>query len=183
MSHRRSATGHRLVAVAVLFVALGACDPAVLPSASGSPPAAIDGAMWAGTVCEAADQLSLAAGDPETGQRSGAWNDFETALAGGDEDAIDDAANAVLGHLTQGLRAADAAQGFEPGRNAAAEWSQLLNGLAAGVRTLRDGTVQRDAARVAEGRAQIEAAYEGHFEQATGQMRAVPLGNGTLPCG
>ncbi len=164
-------------------MALGACDPAVIPSAPGAPPAAIDGATWAGAVCEAADQLSLAAGDPETGQRSGAWNDFETALAGGGEDAIDDAANAVLGHLAQGLQAADAAQGFELGRAAAAEWSQLLDGLAVGVRTLRDGTVERDAGRVTEGRAQIQAAYEGHFEQAVGQMRAVPLGNSDLPCG
>ena len=52
-----------------------------------------------------------------------------------------------------------------------------------GVRTMRDGTIEGSVERVNEGRNLVDAAYEGHYEQALGQMRQVPLGGVPLPCG
>ena len=93
------------------------------------------------------------------------------------------AANGVLGHLTDGSRAAQSATGFEPGSGAAAEMQALQDGLADGVRVLRDGTLAGSVSRANEGRTLIDAAYENHYEQALGQMGKVPLGGVALPCG
>jgi len=92
------------------------------------------------------------------------------------------AANGVLGHLTDGSRAAQTATGFEPGSGAASEMQALQDGLAEGVRVLRDGTVAGTVSRADEGRQLIDAAYEDHYEQALGQMAQVPLGGVVLPC-
>lgn len=174
----------RIAAFVVLGLALAACDGGVVAVTDrpATAPAEIEAGAWASAICEAADQLSLAIGDPTTGQRSGAWNELETALAGGDGDAIDTAANAVLGHLGQGARASIEALGFEPGAGAATQWLELHEGLTGGVRLIQDGTVERDAARINQGRAAVDAAIEEHFEQALGQTRAVPLAGVALPC-
>jgi hypothetical protein len=166
-----------------LGLAVAGCISEVPPSLRVPPTSTLDAVAWGSTICQAADQLSLALGDPATGDRSAAWDAFETALTSADEGRIDAAANAVLGHLTEGGRQANAARGFEPGFAAAGQWADLLDGLAVGVRTLRDGTIDGDPARIAEGRALIDAALESHYEQAFGQMRTVPLPAGALPCG
>jgi hypothetical protein len=149
----------------------------------GVPVEELDAGAWAASMCEAVDELEQAVGDPTTGERSTAWQAFETALTGSDETRLKDAANGVLGHLTQGSRTAAAARGFAPGAAAATELTALLDGLADGVRTLRDATLAADVSRVNEGRRLIDAAYEGHYEQALGQMEQVPLGGVPLPCG
>jgi hypothetical protein len=143
----------------------------------------IDAAAWAASMCQAVDQLQQAVGDPTTGERSAAWQDFETALTGADEEKLKAAANGVLGHLTDGSRAAQTATGFEPGAGAASEMQMLHDGLADGVRVLRDGTLAGSPSRAEEGRALIDAAYEDHYEQALGQMGQVSLGGVVLPCG
>ena len=151
----------------------------------------IDAAAWAVAMCQSIDQLEQGVGDPTTGQRSTAWQEFETALSGGDEARLKAAANGVLGHLTEGSRQAATATGFPPGSGAAAEvegglalaWHQALHdGLADGVRTMLDGTLESSVDRVNEGRNLVDAAYEGHYEQALGQMGQVPLGGVPLPC-
>ena len=45
------------------------------------------------------------------------------------------------------------------------------------------GTIEGSVERVNEGRNLVDAAYEGHYEQALGQMRQVPLAGVPLPCG
>lgn len=176
-------TLRRIVVLVTLALVVAACDGAVVPSEPpATAPAQIEAVAWAGAICQAADQLSLAVGDPSTGQRSGAWNELETALAGGDADEVDNAANAVLGHLGQGATAAIEALGFEPGAGAAMQWLELLEGLTGGVRRLEDGTRERNPALINEGRAEIDAVIEEHFEQALGQTQAVPLAGVTLPC-
>jgi len=143
----------------------------------------IDAAAWAVAMCQSVDQLEQAVGDPTTGQRSAAWQELETALTGGDEARLKAAANGVLGHLTEGSRQAATATGFPPGSGAAAELQALHDGLAEGVRTMRDGTLEASVDRVNEGRTLVDAAYEGHYEQALGQMRQVPLAGERLLCG
>ena len=134
-------------------------------------------------MCQSVDQLEQAVGDPTTGQRSAAWQEFETALTGGDEERLKAAANGVLGHLTEGSRQAATATLFPPGSGAASELQALHEGLAEGVRTMRDATIEGSVDRVNEGRRLVDAAYEGHYEQALGQMRQVPLAGVPLPCG
>ena len=48
---------------------------------------------------------------------------------------------------------------------------------------MRDGTLESSVDRVNEGRNLVDAAYEGHYEQALGQMRQVPIAGVPLPCG
>jgi hypothetical protein len=134
-------------------------------------------------MCQSVDQLEQAVGDPTTGQRSAAWQELETALTGGDEERLKAAANGVLGHLTEGSRQAATASRFPPGAGAASELQALHDGLADGVRTMRDGTLEGSVDLVDDGRRLVDAAYESHYEQALGQMRQVPLGGVPLPCG
>ena len=171
----------------MILVVAGACaDPLTIPSAPPRPEPGgqgeVDAAAWAGAMCQAIDQLEQAVGDPTTGQRSAAWQEFETQLAGADEERLKAAANGVLGHLTEGSRSAQAGTGFAPGLAAAAEMGALLDGLADGVRTLRDGTLTGSVDQVNEGRALVDAAYENHYEQALGQVTQVPVGAVPLPC-
>ncbi len=173
----------RIVAAVTLALTVAACDGAVAPTGPpATAPAEIDAVAWGGAICQAVDQLSLAFGDPETGQRSGAWNELETALSSGDSEEIKAAANAVLGHLGQGATASTEALGFQPGAGAATQWLELFEGLAFAVRMIREGTVERDAALINRGRAEVNAAIEDHFEQALGQTRVVPLAGAQLPC-
>jgi hypothetical protein len=177
----------RLLAGLVLLVAtIAACDTA-LPVQSpptrqpgGAQP--VEAAGWAAAMCQAVDQLEQAVGDPTTGQRSAAWQEFETQLSGANEERLKAAANGVLGHLTEGSRQASIVSSFEPGVGATSEMELLLEGLAEGVRTLRDGTLAGSVEQVNEGRRAIDAAIEGHYEQALGQMAQVPLGGVPLPC-
>lgn len=180
----------RLIATVLLAVALvaafAACDTPVDVPVPGTPAPGgaqgIDAAAWAGAMCQSVDQLEQAVGDPTTGQRSTAWQEFETALTGSDEASLKAAADGVLGHLTEGSRQAASATSFEPGRAAAAELQALHDGLADGVRTLRDGALTASVDGVNDGRQRIDAAIEGHYEQALGQMTQVPLGGVPLPC-
>ena len=112
-------------------------------------------------MCQSVDQLDQAVGDPTTGLRSAAWQDLETALTGGDEERLKAAANGVLGHLTEGSRQAATAARFTAGSGAASELQALHDGLADGVRTMRDGTLEASVQRVNEGRNLVDAAYEG----------------------
>jgi hypothetical protein len=178
----------RLLSGVLLFVTVVAGCAQPLPVVTPTPPPlpepggpAIDGAAWAAAMCQARDQLEQAVGDPTTEERSVAWQEFETQLTGADEERLKAAANGVLGHLTQGSRSAQAATGFVPGSAAATEMQLLLDGLSEGVRTLRDGTLEGSVERVNEGRRLVDAAYEGHYEQALGQMANVDLG-APLPC-
>jgi hypothetical protein len=172
----------------VLLLVTGCAQP--LPVVTPTPPPqpepgagqAIEAPAWAASMCQALDQLGQAVGDPTTGEQSAAWQDFETALTGADEEQLKAAANGVLGHLTEGSRSAQGATRFPDGAAAATEMQALLDGLAEGVRVLRDGTLAATPSRVNEGRALIDAAYEGHYEQALGQMGQVPLGGVPLPC-
>ena len=181
----------RLIAVVLLAVALvtGCADLPVVPTPTPPPrpepggAVDIDAAAWAASMCQAVDQLEQAVGDPTTGERSAAWQQFETALTGADEEQLKAAANGVLGHLTDGSRAAQTATGFTEGAAAASEMQALMDGLAEGVRVLRDGTLSGTVSQVDEGRRSIDAAYEDHYEQALGQMSQVPLGGVVLPCG
>ena len=176
--------GLALVLALVAITGCGDLAPTATPppiSAPGGPE--IDAAAWAVAMCQSVDQLEQAVGDPTTGQRSAAWQELETALAGGDEARLKAAANGVLGHLTEGSRQAATATRFPPGSEAAAELQALHDGLADGVRTMRDGTLETSVERVNEGRSLVDAAYEGHYEQALGQMRQVPLAGVPLPCG
>jgi hypothetical protein len=176
-----------LAGVLLVLMAVAACaQPVLVPTATpppraepGGPP--LDAAAWAAAMCQARDQLEQAVGDPTTGDRSAAWQEFETQLTGADEERLKAAANGVLGHLTEGSRSAQAATGFVPGSAAATEMQLLLDGLSEGVRTLRDGTLEGSVERVNEGRRLVDAAYEGHYEQALGQMANVDLG-APLPC-
>lgn len=170
------------IAMGALLLATG-CDATVAPSATlARPTAQIDASAWAVAICQASDQLSLGLVDPTTGQPSTAWSEFEAAVAGGDEAEIDATANAVLGHLGQAARSANEALAFEPGREAAVAWWDVIDALMGAVRSLRDGTIARDAARVNEARTGIQQAVEMAFPQAVAQMRAVDLSGGRLPC-
>src|SRR5262245_55501326 len=133
-------------------------------------------------MCQALDQLDQAVGNPTTGERSAAWQDFEVALTGASDGRLKAAANGVLGHLIEGSRSALTATGFAEGSAAATEMQALLDGLADGVHVLRDGTLAATPSRVNEGRALIDAAYQNHYEQALRQMSQVPLGGVPLPC-
>jgi hypothetical protein len=132
-------------------------------------------------MCQAVDQLQQAVGDPTTSERSTAWQEFETALTGSDEEQLKAAANGVLGHLTDGSRAAQTASGFEPGSGAASEMQALQEGLAEGVRVLRDGTLAGTVSRVDEGRHMIDAAYEDHYEQALARWPRFRWGASSCP--
>ena len=134
-------------------------------------------------MCQSVDQLEQAVGDPTTGQRSAAWQELETALTGGDEERLKAAANGVLGHLTEGSRQA-----------ADRRWVHAWLGGGFGApgaprrtRGRRPDHARRHArglGRASErGTDLIDAAYEGHYEQALGQMRQVPLAGVPLPCG
>jgi hypothetical protein len=172
-----------IVLVLVVVAGCGDLVPTPTPPPVGVPAGPeIDAAAWAVAMCQSIDQLEQGVGDPTTGQRSTAWQEFETALSGGDEARLKAAANGVLGHLTEGSRVAATATGFPPGSGAAAELQALHDGLADGVRTMRDGTLESSVDRVTEGRNLVDAAYEGHYEQALGQMGQVPLGGVPLPC-
>ena len=177
----------RLLAGLVLLVAtIAACDTALpvqsppTPQPGGGQP--VEAAGWAAAMCQAVDQLEQAVGDPTTGQRSAAWQEFETQLSGANEERLKSAANGVLGHLTEGSRQASIVTSFGPGAEAASEMELLLEGLAEGVRTLRDGTLAGSVEQVNEGRQAIDTAIEAHYEQALGQMAQVPLGGVPLPC-
>ena len=134
-------------------------------------------------MCQSVDQLEQAVGDPTTGQPSPAWQELETALSGGEEERLKAAANGVLGHLTEGSRQAATATQFPAGSGAASELQALHDGLADGVRTMRDGTLESSVDRVNEGRNLVDTAYESHYEQALGQLRQVTLAGVPLPCG
>ena len=181
---RRRVAGVLLLITAI--VAVAACDPALqvpsaaTPAAGGAQP--VQAAAWATGMCQAVDQLEQAIGNPTTGQRSAAWQEFETQLTGADEERLKAAANGVLGHLTEGSRQASSVTSFEPGEGAASEMELLLETLAGGVRTLRDGSLAGSPDQVNDGRQAIDAAIEGHYEQALGQMAQVPLGPVPLPC-
>jgi hypothetical protein len=168
------------------IVAVAACDPALqipsaaTPAAGGAQP--VQAPAWAAGMCQAVDQLEQAIGDPTTGQRSAAWQEFETQLTGADEERLKAAANGVLGHLTEGSRQASIVTSFEPGSAAASRMELMLDSLAEGVRTLRDGALAGSPEHVAEGRSAIDATIEAHYEQALGQMGQVPLGGVPLPC-
>lgn len=176
----------RLAGVLLLIATIAACDAAVpvqsppTPQPGGAQP--VEAAGWATAMCQAVDQLEQAVGDPTTGQRSVAWQEFETQLTGADEERLKAAANGVLGHLTEGSRQASNVTSFEPGSSAASEMELLLENLALGVRTLRDGTLAGSVEQVNEGRQSIDGAIEQHYEQALGQMAQVPLGGVPLPC-
>jgi hypothetical protein len=176
----------RLLAGMLLLASLTACDTSLqAPTQATSQPGdaqAVQAAGWAAGMCQAVDQLEQAVGDPATGQRSAAWQEFETQLTGADEERLKAAANGVLGHLTEGSRQASSVTGFEPGSSAASEMERLLEDLSLGVRTLRDGTLGGSVEQVNEGRRAIDAAIEQHYEQALGQMAQVPLGGVPLPC-
>jgi hypothetical protein len=176
----------RIASLGLALVALMGCGdlvPTPTPAPVGEPAGPeIDAAAWAVAMCQSVDQLEQAVGDPTTGQRSAAWQELETALTGGDEERLKAAANGVLGHLTEGSRQAATAARFPAGAGAASELQALHDGLADGVRTMRDGTLEAAVDRVNEGRNLIDAAYEGHHEQALGQMRQVPLAGVPLPC-
>jgi hypothetical protein len=177
----------RIAGLGLALVALMGCGdlvPTPTPAPVGEPAGPeIDAAAWAVAMCQSVDQLEQAVGDPTTGQRSAAWQELETALTGGDEERLKAAANGVLGHLTEGSRQAATATGFATGSGAASELQALHDGLADGVRTMRDGTLESSVDRVNEGRNLVDAAYEGHYEQALGQMRQVTLAGVPLPCG
>ena len=170
----------------LLLVVAGCAQPVPVPTATPRPEPGgageIDAAAWAAAMCQAVDQLDQAVGDPTTGQRSAAWQDFEIALTGVSEEPVKATANGVLGHLTEGSRSARTATRYPPGSAAASEMQALLDGLAEGVRTLRDGTLEASIPRVNDGRRLIDAAYENHYEQALGQMGQVPLGGAPMPC-
>jgi len=173
----------------LLVVAIAACDGGLQIPSAVTPPtpqpggvAPVQAAGWAAAMCQAVDQLEQAIGDPTTGQRSAAWQEFETQLTGADEERLKAAANGVLGHLTEGSRQASSVTSFEPGAGAASEMELLLENLALGVRTLRDATLEGSPERVNEGRRSIDAAIEQHYKQALGQMAQVPLGGVPLPC-
>ena len=173
--------------VVLLAAAIAACDAALPPVQSPPTPQPggaqpVEAAVWAAAMCQSVDQLEQAIGDPTTGQRSAAWQEFETQLTGADEERLKAAANGVLGHLTEGSRQASSVDSFEPGASAASEMELLHEDLALGVRTLRDGTLAGNVEQVNEGRQSIDAAIEGHYEQAIGQMAQVPLGGVPLPC-
>jgi hypothetical protein len=177
----------RIAGLGVALVAITGCadlipTPTPPPLVSPAGPQ-IDAATWAVAMCQSVDQLEQAVGDPTTGQRSAAWQELETALTGGDEARLKAAANGVLGHLTEGSRQAASATGFPPGSGAASELQALHDELADGVRTMRDGTLGSSVEQVNGGRNLVDAAYEGHYEQALGQMRQVPLAGVPLPCG
>ena len=178
----------RIAGLVLLVVVVAGCGDLV-PTATPPPVAVspagpeLDAAAWAVAMCQSVDQLEQAVGDPTSGQRSAAWQELETALSGGDEARLKAAANGVLGHLTEGSRQAATASRFSPGSGAASELQALHDGLADGVRTMRDGTLESSVERVNEGRNLVDAAYEAHYEQALGQMRQVPLGGVPLPCG
>jgi hypothetical protein len=179
--------GRLLAGVILVLVAAAACaQPPPVPTPTPQPepggPQGVDAAGWAAAMCQAVDQLEQGLGDPTTGARSAAWQEFETQLTGADEERLKAAANGVLGHLTEGSRSAAIAKGFDAGAAAASELEILLDALAEGVRTLRDGTLDGDVQRVNEGRQAISGAIEGHYEQALGQMSQVPLGGVPLPC-
>ena len=173
-----------LVLVVAVLAGCGSLVPTPIPTPDAVSPAGpeLDAAAWAVAMCQSVDQLEQAVGDPTTGQHSAAWQELETALTGGDEARLKAAANGVLGHLTEGSRQAATASRFSPGSGAASELQALHDGLADGVRTMRDGTLESSVERVNEGRNLIDAAYEGHYEQALGQMRQVPLAGVPLPC-
>lgn len=175
-----------LPGIVLLAVTIGACDAAVPVQSPPTPQpggvAAVEAAGWASGMCQAVDQLEQALGDPTTGQRSPAWQEFETQLTGADQERLKAAANGVLGHLTEGSRQASSVTSFEPGARAASEMEALLENLALGVRTLRDGALAGDVEQVNEGRQGIDAAIEEHYEQVLGQMAQVPLGGVPLPC-
>jgi hypothetical protein len=177
----------RLLAGVLLLVALvAACDPALqipspaTPVAGGAQP--VQAAAWAAGMCQAVDQLDQAIGDPTTGQRSAAWQEFETQLTGADDERLKAAANGVLGHLTEGSRQASIVTSFEPGSAAASRMELLLESLAEDVRTLRDGALAGSPEQVTEGRRALDATIEEHYVQAFGQMGQVPLGGVPLPC-
>jgi hypothetical protein len=177
----------RIAGLGLALVAITGCAdlipiPTPPPLVSPAGPQ-IDAATWAVAMCQSVDQLEQAVGDPTTGQRSAAWQELETALTGGDEARLKAAASGVLGHLTEGSRLAASATGFPPGSGAASELQALHDELVDGVRTMRDGTLGSSVEQVNEGRNLVDAAYEGHYEQALGQMRQVPLGGFPLPCG
>ncbi len=177
----------RIAGLGLALVALTGCGdlvstPTPPPLVSPAGPE-IDATAWAVAMCQSVDQLEQAVGDPTTGQRSPAWQELETALTGGDEERLKAAANGVLGHLAEGSRQAATAARFTAGSGAASELQALHDGLADGVRTMRDGTLESSVERVNEGRNVIDAAYESHYEQALGQMRQVPLTGVPLPCG
>jgi len=177
----------RITGLGLVLVVITGCGdlvptPTPPPLVSPAGPQ-LDAAGWAVAMCQSVDQLEQAVGDPTTGQRSAAWQELETALTGADEARLKAAANGVLGHLAEGSRQAATASRFSPGSGAAAELQALHDGLADGVRTMRDGTIEGSVERVNEGRNLVDAAYEGHYEQALGQMRQVPLAGVPLPCG
>lgn len=162
----------------------GACDAAV-PTVSipARPTASIDASAWAVAICQASDQLSLAIVDPATGRPSGAWNEFEAALAGGDRREIETTANAVLGHLGQAARSANEALAFEPGFPAAVAWWDMVDALMGAVRDMRDGTIAGDAGKVTAARTTIQQAVDSAYPAAAAAMREVQLGGQQLPCG
>jgi hypothetical protein len=177
----------RIFGLALALAVVTGCGdlvPTPTPPPVGVPAGPeIDAAAWAVAMCQSVDQLQQAVGDPTTGHRSAAWQELEAALSGGDEERLKAAANGVLGHLTEGSRQAATATGFPPGTAAATELQALHDGLADGVRTMRDGTLESSVDRVNEGRNLVDAAYEAHYEQALGQMGQVPLAGVPLPCG
>ena len=177
----------RIAGLGLVLVALMGCGdlvPTPTPPPVGEPAGPeIDAAAWAVAMCQSVDQLEQAVGDPTTGQRSAAWQELETALTGGDEERLKAAANGVLGHLTEGVT---------PGRDCHRVRARHGGGFGApgaARRTCRRcphharRTLESSVDRVNEGRNLVDAAYEGHYEQALGQMRQVPLAGVPLPCG
>lgn len=110
-------------------------------------------------------ELIEAIGNPDTGSRSPAWEEFEGALTVGDPAPIRASAETVLKHL-EAACAAVAPYFDRPGAGAwAIDVRGLYDGLAAAVVMLRDATIADDRAGVDAGRARMQTTLLDHFYQ------------------
>jgi hypothetical protein len=115
--------------------------------------------------CSAVGELLIAAGNPDTGERSAAWSAFEEAMLRGDPTEIQATTAVVLDHLDAARTDAARIARYPDGGDASDHLVALFTGLAEGVTQVRDGTLEADDEAVSHGRDAIQAAYQDHFWQ------------------
>jgi len=176
-----------LVPLALGAAVLGACTGAIAPSAppatSPSSRPVADAAQFKAALCGTFDELSIAYGNPDSGDTSPAWDAMESAIKRGDPATIDAASREVLAHLAAARAAIGRGGGWQPGSKTAAQIDAALAALEAYVTAVR--AAQGDAAAATAARTTLEAEFGPlflGFVQAGSELFSSRQLTGQVPC-
>jgi hypothetical protein len=167
--------------------ASGGTEPltsSAVPGPPGSAAPAIGPDDFVAAVCAAVDELLTAIGNPDTGDQSGLYRSFESAIEAGDLLAVDAVSTAILAHLDVAQAQTERAAGFGPATDAFDHLVVFLGVIIDSVEAMRDAAPEGlDAARAA-GQQVADAAYEPWtaWMREMGPVWATYAGDMPVPC-